>query len=82
MISDPEKIVHAVSRIAAQTVYVRTRSPDVEIVTVVGIGGLCIVDGGGADGNDIGTAGRGTTGNIHIPIICGRDSGDAGCEEV
>ena len=55
---------------------VRTRSPDVDERTEVGVGGLGVSDGGGTDCDDRGGTGRGVVGGVVIAVPCRNDGGD------
>ena len=60
----------------------RTRSPDVDNRTEVGVGSLGVGDGGGTDGDgDTNTSGGGVD-SIDVAVTSGDDSGNTGAYEV
>jgi hypothetical protein len=61
----------------------RTRSPDVDNRTEVGVGGLGVSDGGGTNGDgSVNTSGGGVDGSIGVVVTSGDDGGDTGVDEV
>ena len=60
----------------------RTRSPDVDDRTEVGVGSLGVRDGGGTDGDgNANTSGGGVNG-IDVAVPGGDDSGNTGVYEI